>query len=166
MLFYTTILIASLAAVLVIGLLYQAVALLNKWIFGSNKLFAAVGGFTGLHKEGAMHKAEGGKEPLSNRPSQATAWSLAKMHPVLSAANGKQTSAWPYRVESYGSAGKGFKVSRDPSRKVLKLEHVSNPFKRKVASKAPRVGTARMPVTNRVVQRGLSTNSAVKPWGW
>ena len=199
MLSYTTILIASLIAVLVAGLIYKAAALFNKGIsdsdkpgYHSNEQLVVAGGIMDRHSDGIAHRASMGKKGASGQTSQATAWSLAQMYPVLPTANDKQTSIWPHAVETLGFNGKASKVSRNVSPKVLKLEQVCKPFKRKVDSGTPSLGTASKPadckpasevpgpkitntpvtgkvaprVNRKVAQRPLSTHSEGKPWGW
>lgn len=199
MLSYTTILIASLVAVVVASIIYKAAALINKGIsdsskpaFNSNERFAVAGGITDHHTGGAGSKPEKGKKARSGQTSQATAWSLAQMYPVLPAVNEKQASAWPHHVQGSASVGKSSKVSRDASQKPLKLEHVCKPFRRKVDPGTPSPETSSKPVvrkvapdfpgpgpantavtrkvaptvTRKVAPRRPGTDTEGKPWGW
>lgn len=165
MLYYTTIFIVSLVAVLVAAFLFKAAIAINKGIFNSDS--ARAGGFTGRHQNGIMPETVTGLKTPSGQTSQATAWSLAQMYPVLPAANDKKAAAWPHQVQSRASVGRASKVSRDASHKVLRLEHVCKPFKRNAAAPGtPVLRKAETPVARRAASRPLKSNTAGKPWGW
>jgi len=166
MLFYTMVLVGSLVAVLLVRYLYKAAALINKGISDFSRRFTGAGRFTGRHKAGIIHAGVMVVTAPSGQTSKATAWSLAQMHPVLPAANEKRASTWPHHVERSASAGKVSKVSRDVSKKVVKLEHVSKPFRRNSVSGTANPGTAHKTVTRRVSSRPLKNSTGGKPWGW
>jgi len=140
MLFYTTIFLASLFALLVARLLYKAVSLLYKAVSKSgrsahvsNRRVAITSSASGHQKKAVVRKAAFGNLIPVDRNGHVKAWNQAGTNAALPNVNRTQDTAWLLREKKLVSAGNAYKVKRRVVPATPTLDMVSKPWRRKVA---------------------------------
>jgi len=140
MLFYTTIFLASLVALLAARLVYKAVSLSYKAVSKSgrsthvsNQRVAITASASGHQRKAVDRKAAFGNLIPVDRNGHVKAWNEARTNAALTNVNRNQDTAWLLREKKLVSVGNTYKVKRRVVPATPTLDMVSKPWRRKVA---------------------------------
>jgi len=140
MFIYTSLLLASLVALLVARLVYRttfsgykAVSKPVKRVYRSNARVIFSDSTSGYQKTGKVRKASTDALIPSDRASNATVWNLARTNPCTPQIHQDQNIAWLVREKKLASVGEVYKVRRRVDPRPVTLDIVSKPWRREVA---------------------------------
>ncbi|MDX2493709.1 MAG: hypothetical protein QNK27_01980 [Desulfuromusa sp.] len=192
MLFYTSIFVASLIALLVARLIHiavisscEAVAKAGGQVCGSKGRFAITANASGHQNDDALSKTVTCASINPDSNNHVTAWKLDNMLPGEDKTNHGNNTVLPPRAAIGTSFGGTTKVRRyDGGRKKVTLDMVSKPFRRNAAPDTPTPETVsnldkgnadsktstRETINKLIMQKGRPVKSGIKtddkPWGW
>ena len=140
MLSYTTLLVASLVALVAVTLVFKTIALIVKSVANFRKPVNNIHEHVVIVRKPRVRQKAGKKrsaieDSLSalDRRKQETAWKQSRMHRAKPYLNHNRNFEWLQREQKTALSEKSYKVTRRVAPKPTTLAMVSKPFKRKVA---------------------------------
>jgi hypothetical protein len=145
MLFYISIVVASLIAILLARFSYKAMTNKNRSVHTSNKRVAITDSSRRYQKERTGFKTYNGIPTLSVQEGGMVYSNPGKTHPAKPVVRHNQNTASLIREKKLLSMNGSYKVRRSIEPEPLTLEMVSKPFRRKVAPRGKGNETAIRP---------------------